>query len=122
MYVTKATTCIFFVYLEHDFALIDVKYDSSLLINEIIPECSLFVRNVILPELVSHYWSAKRYAPNSIDDQFVEIEVLQSSEAVIPSHSSHDGVQSLSPQSISFPDVNQVDDPSHSKENMSSLE
>lgn len=62
MYVTGNTeSCLFCVYLENDFACVEVPFDIDLVRDEIIPKSKLFIINVVLPELLSRYWTQMRF-------------------------------------------------------------
>lgn len=71
MNVCELESCLFCVYLKKDFIALTIPVDREFIDEEIIPKSTLFVNQVIIPELVAKYWTEGRYQ----DEHFVEIDL-----------------------------------------------
>lgn len=80
MFVCEITKCFFCVYTSKDFGCFNIDYEENFVTENIIPKSKLYILQVVLPELLSKYWSQTRYEKSSSKDknETVNLEMQES--------------------------------------------
>jgi hypothetical protein len=90
MYVCGASRLLFGVWTLEDFVCVPVFADQRL-VEVNIPKFKLFALNVVIPELLSKYWTVGRYRlPQLTAEEVVSMEVDHDNHLVIRSDQSPD--------------------------------
>lgn len=72
--VCDSNRCLFGVYTTKDFVCIPVLRNESFITQYMVPKCQVFIREIILPELLSKYWTVTRFR-NDTNNAVVEIDL-----------------------------------------------
>ena len=80
MFACEVSKCFFCVYTLQDFACIQVDYEEEFVFEHIIPKAKLYVMKIVLPEIVTRYWTKLQceknvpHDPNTISHVNVAVQ------------------------------------------------